>query len=403
MTLSISAAALAALMCCASGCQPQVTQKITSRRPHSPDTGTPVDLSKAPIENQRIRWQVLPCGSVANDSMTLPAVSPDGMFIATQTGGSPSWDQLLARDGATPPTATRIEIYSLREGSEQPQFVAAVDQQVLLGRSVDREGFLVESPREDGSRWIGKADWSTGSVQWLVHDEYVNAFASLGPGGRLAWSRRAVDTEHFDLAVRHLAEPWILEGGGGDWLMPTWAGTGDGLFALNLTNHFLDAVYGTAVGPEQYRRSMRRLPIATDALLPAAFQLLNGHINVNDGAAAPRTELVFYHIGYGRVGVWQPRSARADRATVFAIGSLFGVTDNAGFIVCMTEKALVRQRIDHPPDKIELLKGHLVPRPITHPNWQYLLLAPSNGQVNLTLMRLLPADSPLWTDATSGK
>lgn len=397
---SISVAIAAALIVCAPGCQPQVTQKVTTRRPHTPDTGAPADLTRAPVQNQRIRWEVLQTGSVPYDSMTLPLVSPDGTYIATQTGATPTWDQLLARDGAPPPVASRIEIYEIVYGRQSPRLVAAVDEPALLGRSVDRDGFLVESPRQDGSRWIGKVSWSAGTVVWLVADENVNAFASLGPDGRLAWSRRARDGEHFDLVVQHLAEPWIIESGSADWVMPMWSGRGDGLFVFKLANLFLDAVYGTASGPVEFQRSIRRLPIATDALLPAAYQMLNGHVNVIGGRRTPREELAFFHIGHGRVGLWQPRSTNANVATVFSQQSLFGVPDDAGFMIVMTEDALLRQQIDNPRDMVELLKGKQVPRPVANANWQYVLMSPGHSRVDLTALRLLPADAPLWTDAS---
>src|SRR5690606_7506270 len=54
----------------------------------------------------------------------------------------------------------------------------------------NERGFLVESPRPDGSRWIGFADWKTGSLDWLIRDDQVNAHAVLAPNNALAFTRR---------------------------------------------------------------------------------------------------------------------------------------------------------------------------------------------------------------------
>src|SRR6185503_18951506 len=115
----------------------------------------------------------------------------------------------------------------IKDGDRHPPVRAfRIDEPLILGRSADMQGFLVESPRQDGSRWIGKATWDSGEITWLVQDDYVNAFASLGPGGQLAWSRRAKVGDHFDLVVRDESGEWTLPADGTDWAMPSWSATG---------------------------------------------------------------------------------------------------------------------------------------------------------------------------------
>lgn len=149
----------------------------------------------------RIRVAVRPLGAIEYDGQVLPLVSPDGANIASSTGAAPSWPALLGEPGASPPAGARIVIYDV--APSDPQHSAPSTQlhpvsrahelphaALMLGRSTNERGFLVESPRPDGSRWIGFADWKTGSLDWLIRDERINAHAVLAPNGAMAFARR---------------------------------------------------------------------------------------------------------------------------------------------------------------------------------------------------------------------
>ncbi|MFN7022585.1 MAG: hypothetical protein ACK4WH_14845, partial [Phycisphaerales bacterium] len=78
---------------------------------------------------------------------------------------------------------------------------------VVLGRAADNLGFLVEAPQNSGSRWIGRAAWRSGEVEWLVRDSgkgapVVNAHAALANDGALAYVRRDIDAPAFQLVLR---------------------------------------------------------------------------------------------------------------------------------------------------------------------------------------------------------
>ena len=239
LLLAVAAIATAALHGCASS---NPAGNGMSNAPGPAAAAQTLNRAAGASQTVQVVAGVLPLGAVPYDNQMLPLVSPDGRYIATQTGAPPTWPTMLAEAGAEIPSATRIEVYELdlREGikpedRKPPALIASVAEPMLLGRTCDAEGFLVESPREDGARWIGKASWRSGEVKWLVSGGDVNAFACLGSDGRLAWSRRAVDGQHFDLVVRSADGEWAVAGDASqDWLMPTWSGRSDSLFFLTL-------------------------------------------------------------------------------------------------------------------------------------------------------------------------
>lgn len=176
------------------------TRGIRVRGDSAPATpGTPVALPDGPVaqpalgattSTARVRVQVLPLGHVEYDGQVLPLVSPDGRFLAVQGGEAPTWETLLAARGAAVPLKTTVIVYSLAGPAPAPVvFAAPLPPGVILGRSATDAGFLVEWPRPDSSRWIGLADWVSGSVTWLARGDAVNAHAVLTPGGELLYTR----------------------------------------------------------------------------------------------------------------------------------------------------------------------------------------------------------------------
>jgi hypothetical protein len=156
--------------------------------------------------------------------MTLPLTSPSGRYIAAQHGATPDWTVLLAQPPkpgamALVPGTLRIDAFTTRPvapsapdapGLRPIHWSTPLPSRLLLGRSCDEQGFLIESPRNDGSRWIGKVDWDSGLIDWLVRPDasqalQIAAFASLGSSGELAYSRCLAPGMPFDLVVRSVA------------------------------------------------------------------------------------------------------------------------------------------------------------------------------------------------------
>lgn len=346
-----------------------------------------------------VRAAIVLLGSVPYDNFALPIVSPNGRFIATEAGIAPTWDMILARGGGGVPEATRVEIHSLdlRVGipdgeRQQASLSAIVKEPVLLGRSCDREGFLVESPREDGSRWIGKASWETGRITWLVRDAYINAFAALGPDGRLAFSRRARDQAHYELVVRQGDQEWSYTTREQSWLLPTFSGRGNGLFVLLLRDGNLDLTFATASSKSTFRQSIRTTPLAGNSTLRTAYQTMSGQIGIIGLPRPTLDQVTFTHPRHLRASVWRPLALGASSPAILYKDSFAVVVDDSDIAFVSTPKNLMRQSLVDPRIHANVLAGTLIPRPIDSPNWHYVLLSPQEGRIGLSATRLLPPE-----------
>ncbi len=388
---------------CASPLTATTTQTVTTSpirntptpRANNEPLNKPAGISKT----MYTRAGVLPLGAVPFDNMMLPLVSPDGRYVATQTGVAPPWSTILAEPDAPQPAATRVDIYALDrrevgriEELMPPTHLATVDELVLLGRSCDAEGFLVESPRDDGSRWIGKVAWETGEVTWLVQDDRVNAFGSLGPDGRLAWCSRPVDGEYFDLVIRNHSGEWMIEGQDDEhWLMPTWSGSGDRLFVLNLRRGNLQLCYTAAASEAAFRQSVQRLRLSENASVFTAYQTQSGQTGAVFGSSnSSRDQLIFFHPGSGGAAMWRPRAVSDRREVFFPAGSYAAVIDEDEHVLLCTATDLVRQSLYDARLRMELVNGMQVPRLTAMTQWPYMLLSPREGYVGLAAMCLVP-------------
>lgn len=182
-----------------------------SATPANAGSGTSVSLPAGPIGTpakpigssvSRVVVNVLPLGTVPYDGQVLPLVSPSGALLAVEEGDAPTWSTLIAAGDATATPGTRIAVYDISKTPitrvEHPEVASGV----MLGRGCDDAGVLVEQPREDGSRWIGKLAWASGRIEWLVQGRAVNAHATLTPSGELLFTRRAIGGGNAELVLR---------------------------------------------------------------------------------------------------------------------------------------------------------------------------------------------------------
>lgn len=178
--------------------------------------------------SSRVVVAVQPVGRVPYDGITVPLVSPDGRYVASQSGRTPSWDTIFAGPDQASPVGIKITVARIdypdkdktapnsKDAAKPParpelSVVEPVDplpRGLLLGRSASDAGFLVEAPQPDGSRWIGRVRWATQRLDWLVRDTRVNAQAAMAPhapdgaDSRFAFVRRNADEPVFSLVVR---------------------------------------------------------------------------------------------------------------------------------------------------------------------------------------------------------
>ena len=353
------------------------------------------EQSALPIPVVRARQfvaAILPLGTVPYDGFALPIVRPDGRAVATQTGYGPSWPTVLAEPDAVVPRGSAISVYDLSWADGEASHRFTVNEPAILGRSCDQRGFLIESPRSDGSRWIGYVAWETGAIQWLVADKHVNAFASLGREGQLAWSRRAQDAAHFDLVIRTAENEWTIAAEGDDWLMPTFSGVGRGLFIMRLNRGELAATFMSAADPESSRRSLGHLTLMTSATRRDAYQSLASHAGILGSASHRTNHLVFFHPSSLRMAIWQPTTTRAGASILLAEHSTAGMITSDGLALITDAHSLIVQSVVDLSDRRRIVPGVQIPHPIASKRWPIVLAGPAGGLVDLTALRLLSAD-----------
>ncbi len=374
------------------GCVTEVVQRGPGR--NVGDAPRPAPRKRT--DTAGIAAAILPLGSVPFVNRALPLVSPDGASVATVAGDAPPWPTVLAEPGAPEAPASGVQIFRLDRSAGVARGVAAVPEPVLLGRGGDAAGFLVESVRSGGARWIGRVPWNAGAIDWLVGGEEVNAFAGLGPGGRLAWSRRRAQSDaegdaggepdHFDLVVRDGAQVFVVSAQGGDWLLPTWSDGGAAFYVLRLESGRLELRYLSVAGGSI--TTVAALHLADAARRADAYQAMASSARMV-GVPRPGGEhLVFWHPGARRMAFWRPLESPG-AAAFLAPGSIAAALDAMGLAVVATPEHLVVQRPANSADQRVLVPGPQIPRPVSDAVWPYVLLSPRDSRIDLMAFSII--------------
>jgi len=387
-------------LCAPTGCVTESRPLTTAETLNLDDPST--FLTKEGVKNARsgsVQSVVLPMGMVPWDAVTLPLISPDGRTVATHVGVAPSMPTVLASRDAEPPAATFIELYRVTAAptgslDAEPVSLGRVKEPVVLGRSVDDAGFLVESPREDGSRWIGKASWSTGEVTWLVRDDAVNAFAVLGTNGRLAYSKRSVDEEHFRLVVREpTGQEWTYGNPGEDWIMPVWSGRNEGLFVLRRMDGALRLVFGIGITRPAFRQSYREFPlIGSSVSRRTAYRMLENNVNIADEPGSAMPTLTFVHPTESAMAMWRPMAFEQDRILLHR-DSFAAMPFQKTFALVSLEDRLVRANLEDRDRDVTVSRTLSILRPVSTPDWPFEtgeLDRPGMTRVSTPFMMLTP-------------
>jgi hypothetical protein len=213
--------------------------------PASSTTAPPVEVPQGPVArpatgvtvNSAVRVAFYPLGSAVYDGQTLPLASPDGRFVAVQSGEAPDWPAILAEPAAAPTNRTTITAFDASGSKIEPiRTPEATPAGLMLGRAADDGGYLVESQQRDGTRWIGKVAWLSGRVEWLAKDEFCNSHAVLTPGGGVLYCRRPIGGQSNSLVLLAGGQVSKLDPGEGETYAFPMAGDDAGVvYACRIT------------------------------------------------------------------------------------------------------------------------------------------------------------------------
>ena len=358
---------------------------ITPERAEQKDSLDPNDVSA------EMTWRRI--GEVDYDDFSIPLSSPDGRFLAVRSGAPPTWPAVLAEPAARPSSVVRIEI--LRITPDAVERVRTVRGPWLLGRGADANGFLIEEQRRDGTRRIGRVSWSDGEPTWLVDDEFVNAFATNGPDGTLAWSRRRVEDSSFDLMVRRPDEPdWRLERRfERSWIDPVLADDGRTIFALRRGDGTVELGWSRLTDEDRFRDGMITHPISIRTNERLVHAMLSPQIGIEASPPGGPPRIIFLHPDLQRLVEWSPER---DLARPFPEGVIVAsmLDENRG--IAATDDGVLLVELAPSggllPARIRLAETLAIPRRSGIETDPILLLRPGSGRFEMLLARLRDAN-----------
>ncbi len=298
-----------------------------------------------------LRLTIDPLPAIDTDGFLLPLVSPNGTHLAWQSQSTADWPTLLAQPDSTKHLQATVSGRPLNESGTWTQ-----TEMLLLGRMATDKGVLVESPRSDGSRWIGMVPWDGSTPRWLVQGEHVNAFAALGPRGELAWCRRNPMQAEFGLVIERPEGrlEWPRREGE-SWLMPVV--TPDGVYACSLRDGILELVFlplaaGQSLTTSQAEPALLRNRISMRGSPRAAFQTFAACSADRSGT---RAGLLFFHPELRRMVLWNPFK---ESMIALAPESVSAWIQPDGSALLTLKDRLVMQEIPPEPGMVPL---HMIP------------------------------------------
>lgn len=287
--------------------------------------------------------ELVPLGFVAADAATPPLVAPDGSALAVQLAPTPAWNDLLGWSPSMPSPPPAIAIVRVGDDGrlEEPQVLR---EALLLGRSAGSTGFLVESPRGDGARWIGEVAWEDGAISWLLADDAVAAMAWRDESGRLAWCHSTAAGEPASIRVstpEHGVREWPPPPGS-TWLAPTLTGTGDQLVGILQRDGRSALVAIELDSPDAVPESLE-LSIRVNAPQSLSAMWALGQ----NAALAGEPGLYVLHPDWRTLARWSPSRQRLDRfpprtyswSRPIAGGRILGDADAIWFVPDVGERA----------------------------------------------------------------
>lgn len=382
--------------------------------PTLPDGPIATPVPTTASTSAALRFTMLPLGVVSFDAQVLPLVSPDGRFMAVEDGDAPSWATLLGQADSSPAIGTRLVIYDLtvsplKEVSPVERFPVGA----ILGRAADVRGFLIEWPRPDGSRWIGRCAWVGGRVEWLVRDDAVNAHATLSTTGALAYTARVIGAPRARLVVRdHDGLVRELDTPEVSYCLPVFSSDGRLLFTPAMTAEGLEFLALRAEHSDGTRLSnlgqvLARRLLAKDGDLALAYQVMAPCQNVpsvgspreTGGDATPEEKPpLLYHPALGRMAAfdWQnaaflPLASKSIAAVHSPIPASPGYFQTTPAGLVFTPPPTGAQT---PAAEARVMDTPFVPRATTDPLRPLILLGPAQPKRLQVVVFGMPPASP---------
>jgi hypothetical protein len=416
---------------CLSAC---VTEKPRSRGISVPPNASPADVAAArqasnnqPLElpkgpvaspvtgattNSRVQAELLPLGSIPYDALVLPISSPSGRFLATHENEAPTWPTLLAADDACVPTSTRLSIFALSDtGLEPVAPVEPLPPGLILGRAADDEGFLVEAPQPDASRWIAKVSWVSARLTWLVRSNHVNAHAVLLPDNTILYTRRAIAGLHSALVLRRPdgAES-VVDNPAFAFAFPIATRDPSLVYALGLGESSISILAVRLISESGILRLgsiTARRELAPSADLALAYQIaspVQSTATLRSPTAPPSPEPPAIFVpSLNRMAVFDPATSELLPLVPNSIAAVRFHSASASGYFCTTPHSLTftpePRRMDTSEQQrrndAKIIQTPFVPRATTDPNRPILLLGPSKSDpTRLQLVALRPSSAP---------
>lgn len=350
------------------------------------------EMQRGDQPSLRFQARLQPLCDIPYNRLSLPLLSPDGQYIATATGPTPPAATRLAERGATPSLGTSVEVWKLGTAPGTCDVAYRLDPPLLLGRSADSDGFLVEAPQPDGSRRIGKVAWETGAVDWVVDDGLVNAFASLGRDGELVWCSRRPDEPRFSLVIRDaVGREVVIDPQGGTWLFPSWSTISDRLYVFWLSARgTMKLATMSTLSSDIMMSSLQDIDVMTNGSTELVEQAVAAHPVVQNAPAGDIEGYIFFHPAENRIAVWVPEDSIDSRPFVLLKRAVAAAPDveGGGRYLVSTPDELRYVDPSRMHSSIRIHNELAIPRATSHENWQYILLSPDEDTV--TLRALLP-------------
>ncbi len=392
---------------------------VTGTLPDGP-LATPATASHT--ISSRVEVGVVPLGTLVYDGEALPLVSPDGQFIAVQDGEPPSWEAILAEAAAQPPQNASISLRQTDKHDTKP-LPLNLPPGLLLGRSCDDRGFLVEAPQSDGSRWIGRVAWVGGNLEWLVRGPLVSAHAVLTPCGELVYTSRPVESDAANLVIQGKnGAQSVRTPAEGTYAFPMCTGDPDTVYVMHLTPKTMELeAIRLDRGPDGLESN--RVPtfgatIARRGMTPKGDSLIAYQIASTAAPCLPlqtgqtpdaSAPLTVFHPRLGGVAEFKLDSSNFEPLAPKSISAVPAMDASRPGYFCTTPDGLIFWPTTHKPGDdtfVRVLAAPYVARRVRGTPESLMLVGPVKGKTDqLEVVRMVigpGAGQPRRTSAVAG-